>query len=213
MAERTMVGRGDPDIGTIDAAAVAPGLADPVHDGQACFRAVLDAMAHPARIVTLPFRLAAAPPPPLGAAAAALALSLCDFETPIWLDAALRPAADYLRFHCGSPLTSDPAAAHFAFAGDPVALPPLDAFALGTDEYPDRSTTLILAVAALEAGRGVTLSGPGIDGAARLAVEGLSDGFWAERAGLRTLLPRGLDIALTQGDRLAALPRSTRALA
>jgi alpha-D-ribose 1-methylphosphonate 5-triphosphate synthase subunit PhnH len=204
---------GDQGIGTIDAAALAPGLADPVHDGQACFRAVLDAMAHPGRIVTLPFRLAAAPPAPLGEAAAALALSLCDFETPIWLDAALRPAADFLRFHCGSALTSDPAAAHFAFAGTSSPLPPLDAFALGTDEYPDRSTTLVLAVAALEAGRGVTLSGPGIDGVARLAVEGLGDGFWAERAALRTLLPRGLDLVLTQGDRLVALPRSTRALA
>jgi alpha-D-ribose 1-methylphosphonate 5-triphosphate synthase subunit PhnH len=201
------------NTGTIDAAALTPGLADPVHDGQACFRTVLDAMAHPGRIVTLPFRLAAPPPPPLGEAAAALALALCDFETPIWLDARLRPAADYLRFHCGSALTPDPAAAHFAFADDPDTLPSLDGFALGTDEYPDRSTTLVLAVASLQAGSGVTLSGPGIDGAARLAVGGLSGRFWSERGTLRTLLPRGLDIVLTCGDRLAALPRSTRALA
>jgi alpha-D-ribose 1-methylphosphonate 5-triphosphate synthase subunit PhnH len=208
-----MAGRGDFDIGTIDATALAPGLEDPVHDGQACFRTVLEAMAHPGRIIALPFRLAAPPPLPLGAAAASLALALCDFETPIWLDDALRPAADYLRFHCGSALTMDHAAAHFAFAGDPGALPPLDGFALGTDEYPDRSTTLVLAVASLEAGRGVTLSGPGIDGTARLAVGGLGEAFWTARASLRMLLPRGLDIVLTCGDRLAALPRSTRALA
>lgn len=199
--------------GVIDAAKLAPGLADPVHDGQACFRAVLDAMAHPGRIVSLPFRLAAPPPAPLDEAAAALALALCDFETPIWLDAALLPAADYLRFHCGSPLAEGPGGAHFAFSGAAASLPPLASFALGTDEYPDRSTTLILAVPALDAGRGVALSGPGIDGTARLAIEGLGDGFWAERATLRTLLPRGLDIVLTCGQRLAALPRTTRALA
>ena len=54
--------RRDPDIATIDAAGLAPGLGDPVHDGQACFRTVLDAMAHPGRILALPFRLAAPPP-------------------------------------------------------------------------------------------------------------------------------------------------------
>jgi alpha-D-ribose 1-methylphosphonate 5-triphosphate synthase subunit PhnH len=208
MSDRTA-----PDIGTIDASALAPGLTDPVHDGQTCFRTVLDAMAHPGRIVTLPFRLAAPPPAPLSDAAAALALALCDFETPIWLDAALQTAGDYLRFHCGAALVTDPVAAHFAFAGAPATLPPLDAFALGTDEYPDRSTTLVIAVSALEAGRGVTLAGPGIDGTARLAVGGLGEGFWAERAALRTLVPRGLDIVFTCGNRLAALPRSTRALA
>lgn len=202
-----------PEFRTIDTATLAPGLADPVHDGQACFRTVLEAMAHPGRILALPFRLAAPPPVPLSDAAASLALALCDFETPIWLDAMLRPAADYLRFHCGAPLAPDAGSAQFAFAGAPDALPPLGAFALGSDEYPDRSTTLVLAVAALDGGRGVTLSGPGIDGTTRLAVSGLDDRFWAERAALRTKLPRGLDIVLTSGDRLAALPRSTRALA
>ena len=193
-----------------DFAPLVPGFASPVHDAQACFRAVLDAMAHPGRIVTLPPRLAAPAPPPLGAAAAAIALSLCDLDTAVWLDPALADAAPYLRFHCGCPIAPAPALAQFAFATASQNLPPLDGFALGSDQYPDRSTTLIIEVAGLGSSSGRTLSGPGIDGTTLLSVEALPERFWSERALLGELLPRGIDVIFTCGARLAALPRSTR---
>lgn len=193
----------------IDVARLAPGFRDPVHDAQATFRIVLDAMAHPGRIVELPFALPAPAPAPLGDAAAAVALALCDIETPLWLDAGLTGCANYLRFHCGSPLSAMPNAAHFALVSDGRALPALDAFALGSDEYPDRSTTLIIEVATLQAGHGLTLSGPGIAGTARLAVTGLGERFWVERQMLAELFPRGLDAIFTCGARLAAVPRTT----
>ncbi len=139
---------------TIELAGLAPGFADPVRDAQATFRAVLDALAHPGRIIELPVALAAPAPKPLRDAAAAVALTLCDMDTPVWLDAGLVGCADYLRFHCGAPLVPDPGTAHFAFIGDGLLLPSLDAFALGSDEYPDRSTTLIIEVADLQAGKG-----------------------------------------------------------
>jgi alpha-D-ribose 1-methylphosphonate 5-triphosphate synthase subunit PhnH len=191
-------------------AGVVPGLAAPVHDAQATFRAALDAMAHPGRVVVLPIDLAASPPAPLSAAAAALALTLCDIDTAVWLDTSLAPAAAYLRFHCGCPLVAATRAAHFAFLGDAAALPPLDGFSLGSDEYPDRSTTLVIEVAGLAEGSGHTLSGPGIAGSARLSVAGLPERFWEERGALDILLPRGLDVVLTCGSLLAALPRSVR---
>jgi alpha-D-ribose 1-methylphosphonate 5-triphosphate synthase subunit PhnH len=107
-------------------------------------------------------------------------------------------------------MTAERGDASFAFAAAPLDLPPLDAFALGSDEYPDRSTTLVIEVAGFSATRGVTLSGPGIDGSTHLSVGGLPDRFWGERRLLSELLPRGLDIIFTCEARLAALPRSTR---
>jgi alpha-D-ribose 1-methylphosphonate 5-triphosphate synthase subunit PhnH len=188
---------------------LAPGFADPVHDAQRCFRRVLDAMAHPGRIVDVAGTLAAPPPAPLGEAAAAVLLMLCDVETPLFLSQEARAAAAYLRFHCGASLAAAPDEAQFALVADGAALPPLDAFALGSDEYPDRSTTLVLQVAGLSGEAGVVLRGPGIRDRARLAVGGLGAAFWPQRSALQALFPRGLDIVFACGSRLAALPRST----
>ena len=189
---------------------IGPGFDSPVQDAQASFRAVLDAMAHPGRIVRLPRSLPSAPP--LGGAATAVALSLCDADTPVWLDAASAGAADYLAFHCGAPRAATPGAASFVFVADHATMPPLGDFSLGTDEYPERSATLVIEVPSLGAGEGVRLRGPGIAGEARLGVGGLPERFWAERDAIAELFPRGLDVVFACGDTLAALPRSTRAI-
>jgi alpha-D-ribose 1-methylphosphonate 5-triphosphate synthase subunit PhnH len=186
------------------------GFADPVLDSQRAFRSVLDALAHPGRIATLSGP--DVPPSPLGPASAAVCLTLLDFETPLWLDAlaASAPAREYLRFHCGVPLVDSPGDARFAVVADPAAMPPLDAFDAGTDERPDRSVTLIIQVGALRAGRGRRLSGPGIDGEARLDVEDLPSGFWDAVRANAACFPRGVDLLLCAGHQLAALPRTTR---
>jgi alpha-D-ribose 1-methylphosphonate 5-triphosphate synthase subunit PhnH len=192
-----------------DFGGLEPGFADPVRDAQACFRAVLDALAHPGRIVALPAMLAGVPPAPLGVAAASIALTLCDIDTPIWLDRPSAAATGYLIFHCGAPFASEPADARFAFIADASALPPLDAFALGSDEFPERSATLVIEVAGLTDASGAVLRGPGIQDETRLGVAGLPARFWAERAALAELFPRGLDVLFVSGDRIAGLPRTT----
>ncbi|HVJ53411.1 MAG TPA: phosphonate C-P lyase system protein PhnH [Aliidongia sp.] len=183
------------------------GFADPVDEAQLVFRQILDAMSHPGRIVTMarPADL----PPGLGRAATATALTLLDFETPVWLDPAAMPAAAHLRFHCNCPIVPAPEQAAFAFVAEPLALPPLDRFPLGSDAYPDRSTMLVIEVAQLDDEGPLRLTGPGIQHAARLGIAGLPVDFWAARAALAPLFPRGLDLILTAGDRLAALPRTT----
>src|SRR5205814_1750278 len=74
---------------------------------------------------------------------------------------------------------AEPAKAGFAFAVDMSGLPPLSAFARGTDDYPDPSTTLVLAVEALGRGRTASLTGPGIKDTASLALAPLTEDFIA----------------------------------
>jgi alpha-D-ribose 1-methylphosphonate 5-triphosphate synthase subunit PhnH len=107
-------------------------------------------------------------------------------------------------------VADDPAKAGFAFAVDMKDLPPLSAFAQGTDDYPDRSTTLVLAIDALGSGRNARLAGPGIKERASLALAPLTEAFIADLAGNHARFPRGVDCVFVAGGKLAAVPRSTR---
>ncbi|MDB5372768.1 MAG: phosphonate lyase system protein PhnH [Belnapia sp.] len=184
---------------------LTPGFAEPVAGAQACFRALLEAMSRPGRIQAL----AALPdaPAPLTPAAAAALLTLADADTPVWTDAG--PAAEHwIRFHAGCPLVADPGAAAFLLAT--AAPPPLAALDPGTEEEPHRAATLILQVTALDEATGWTLSGPGIETTHRLRAGGMPAGFAAAWAANTVRFPRGVDLVLCVGDRLAALPRTTR---
>lgn len=198
----------------MNAEAVAGGFAAPVFDAQATFRAVLDALARPGRVLALPRR--PAPPPPLSPGAAAIALTLLDGDTPVFLDRRLAEAgavAHWLAFHTGAPRAADPAEAMFALVADPGAAPPLGAFPKGTAEYPDRSATLVVQVATCTGGADAAiLAGPGIDGEARLAPAPLPPGFWEQARANHALYPRGVDILFVGPDGIAGLPRSSRIL-
>ena len=183
---------------------LAAGFADPVLDSQRCFRAVLEAMSRPGRVQRV------APLPELPArlchAAAAVLLALADADTPVWQDAG-PVVEEWLRFHAGCPVTDAPGDAGFVLAcGRP---PAWDSLAAGTEEEPHLSATLILQVAALAEGEGFRLTGPGIEHAHRLRIDGLPDGFAAGWAANRARFPRGVDVIVCAGDRLAALPRTT----
>ena len=185
------------------------GLADPTLDSQRIFRSLLEAMAHPGRIVDVAVELQA--PSPLHPAAAAACLTMLDFDTPLWLDeAAARPdAVEWLRFHSGAPIVSRPQAARFSLIADPQGMPSPDTFDSGTAEYPERSATLILQVQSLLGGTGRRLRGPGIADEARLEVAGLPDAFWTWMAANHALFPCGVDVVLSAGRVIAALPRTT----
>ena len=190
--------------------AVSGGFANPVFDAQGVFRRVMDAMARPGTIRDL--SEAARPPAPLGRAAGAIALTLCDHDTRVYLSATLQKAGvgEWLGFHTGAALTREKVDASFAFfeAGAPLA--PFGLFSAGTQEYPDRSTTVVIEVAGLEGGEPLTLSGPGIRDKASIAPLGLPDVFLTQWMENRRLFPRGIDLILTSGDRIVCLPRTTR---
>jgi alpha-D-ribose 1-methylphosphonate 5-triphosphate synthase subunit PhnH len=184
----------------------APAFVDPVAQSQLAFRALLDAIARPGTIVTLPEPAGA--PEGLSPAQAAIALALADGDAAVWLGGGTVAARSWIAFHTGAPQAAEPSQARFAFADKPAVLPPLDAFALGTDAYPDRATTLAVEVPGLAAGGPLTLSGPGIQGVARATIA-LLDSFWTARAALAEIFPRGIDLFLTDGARVLGLPRTT----
>lgn len=190
---------------------ITGGFASPVFDAQTIFRAVMDAMARPGTVQLA--KVQTQPPPSLSPVAAAIALTLCDHDTPLWLDPALRQTqavASWLGFHTGAPLADTPADAHFALVADPASLIALENFAQGTQEYPDRSTTLILQVASLSAGDGLVLEGPGIDSSAIFAPTPLPRHFVEQWRQNRARFPRGVDLVLAAPEGIACLPRTTR---
>ena len=116
----------------------------------------------------------------------------------------------WLRFHTASPVTTDPTRANFALVSSADALPTLEQFALGTDEYPDRSTTIALHVPSLTGGADLALRGPGINDHAHIAPQGLPDRFLEQWTQNRGEFPRGIDLLLVSGAQVLGLPRTTR---
>jgi len=119
-------------LSPIDLSKLTPGFSDPVQGSQQTFRAVLDAMAHPGRIVSIYKSLS--PPRPINLASAAVCMTLIDFDTTLWAD--LKPGSkgvDWLRFHCGCPISSDPSKAVFALITRNNGMPTLNKFNTGNE--------------------------------------------------------------------------------
>lgn len=180
--------------------ALTGGFADAPTQSARAFRAILDALSRPGTIHQV---TGATPPAPLSPAAGVLLLTLADGTTPVHLagDADTPEARDWITFHTGAPLV---AAEQATFAlGTWDALCPLDRFAIGTPEYPDRAATLIVERPALTT-TGPRLTGPGIETHATLSLPEAA-AFRANRA----LFPLGFDCVFTAGHQIAGLPRST----
>lgn len=208
-----------------------PGFTDPVHDAQRCFRAVLDAFSKPGTAMPLisappPGQLAPGVPASCLSGLIAAALTLCDSETPVWLDAALDTPAmrRHFRFHCGCRIVAEPKEALFSFIGSAKSMPRFCRFSSGCPEYPDRSATLVIAADLSLPGREMLLSGPGISPALHpagfpFAPSALPEWFWEDWAENHAAYPLGVDIMFVDSDaaegsfpRIAALPRSTAAV-
>ena len=167
------------------------------------------------RVVTpnapLPAGRAAEPPAALGRGLAAIALALLDEDCTVWLGG---PLAAMPRSPPGS--RSTPACAPRT-AGPPTSLsrtratlPPLDSLAVGTDEAPHLSATVVLDVRGRAGTARFTARGPGIAGTATFAAPWAADGFletWRRNTGL---FPRGVDLLLVDADAITAVPRTTR---
>src|ERR1700731_2376842 len=190
------------------------GFADKVLSAQSTFRSVMDAMARPGSVQRVV--AAAGAPAAMMSGTAAIALTLFDHDTPVWLDPRMSETSDvtkWLKFHTDAPVVLDSSICSFALIGDASALPALDRFALGSNEYPDRSSTLILQVESLTQGRQYELRGPGIDGTAVLQATIEPENLFERLAINAALFPRGIDVMLVADDAMIAIPRTTRLVA
>ncbi|MBR9862087.1 MAG: phosphonate C-P lyase system protein PhnH [Rhodobacteraceae bacterium] len=181
--------------------ALSGGFENTAHQSATAFRAIMNVMARPGVIETV---TGAVPPKGLSTAAGSLLLTLCDPETGVHLAGELdsEPVRDWLTFHTGAPIVAAPQADFALGAWDDLL--PLTQYAIGTDQYPDRSATLIVELPALTQS-GVTLTGPGIRDSAQLSLPALEP-FRLNAA----LFPLGCDFFFTAGDKIAALPRTTK---
>jgi alpha-D-ribose 1-methylphosphonate 5-triphosphate synthase subunit PhnH len=192
-------------------AELPPGFVDKVLSAQSTFRSVMDAMARPGAVQRIVPMAGTAGPMMRGSAA--IALTLFDHDTPLWLDPRMAESTDvlkWLKFHTGAPVIQDSAIAAFALISDGVLLPDLERFALGTNEYPDRSTTVIIQVESLDLGSSFELRGPGIDGVATLQASIKPFDLFEQLRFNETLFPRGIDVVLVADDAVVAIPRTTR---
>ncbi|QDO97494.1 phosphonate C-P lyase system protein PhnH [Ferrovibrio terrae] len=186
----------------------ATGFDDPVQQSQQAFRALLDAMARPGRVVTV--ETETGHPDGLSPALAAALLTLADLDTPVWLGPGFDTDAvrTWLRFHSGAPLAAKPDQAAFAVL-DAAQMPALETFSFGTDESPERGATLLVQVQSLGGPSLMTWRGPGIKDSISMSFCGLDQSLWRQRAALSIEFPRGVDLYLGCGRDLVALPRST----
>jgi alpha-D-ribose 1-methylphosphonate 5-triphosphate synthase subunit PhnH len=190
------------------------GFADKVLSAQSTFRSVMEAMARPGSVQLVTASVGT--PLPMMRGTAAIALTLFDHDTPIWLDTGMSATIDvarWLKFHSGAPMVTDTSISAFALISEPGALPDLSRFALGSNEYPDRSTTLIVQVASLTQGPAYELRGPGIDGLAVLNATFEPKDLFDRLAINGALFPRGIDVVLVADDAIVAIPRTTRLVA
>ena len=185
------------------------GFVEPVFESQATFKLLMDCMARPGTIGSIEAR--SNPPAPMRPGAGAIALTLCDHDTPVHLSSVMIEAGvqGWLAFQTGALITGERTEAAFAFFEQDAAIPPLSTFSTGTQEYPDRSTTVVLELPSLTDGAELRLSGPGIDGETIIAPAGLPPHFadmWRENA---ALYPRGVDVVLVSGRDMLCLPRTS----
>ena len=195
---------------TLATTAFTGGFSNPVYDSQSIFHALMNTFAKPGSIADITLDIA--PPAPMQAAQGAVALCLADHDTPVLLSKIMRDGivAQWIPFHAGAPVTDLTNDARFAFFASGDEIPDFADFAIGSQEYPDRSTTLVIEIASLEGGQTLTLTGPGIKSEASLAPQGLPSDFLEQWALNRALFPRGVDVVLTAGSQMVCLPRTTR---
>jgi alpha-D-ribose 1-methylphosphonate 5-triphosphate synthase subunit PhnH len=183
---------------------------DPVFDAQKHYRLLLDAMARPGKINTLP-HMSLTPPPGLSATAALIGFALLDADVSFCIEDEDPTMTRYLAVNT-SARPRETQQADFVFAGGLASPELVTRMKKGTLSYPDDGATLILDVESLGVdGQPITLTGPGVAGERTLQVNGLNTALLTALQECNTEFPLGIDLILTDPDfHIACIPRSSK---
>ena len=196
---------------SLSVASIDGGFSDPVFNAQAIFNLIMNAMARPGTVA--PMTISADAPPPIMSSTAAIMLTLLDADTSFWTDAtpdqASRDIEAWIGFHTGSKPAAHMSEADFVIITNPMKLPDLASFKQGSQEYPDRSTTLIVQLNFITSGDQLHLTGPGIRDMTSLSVAFLPPHFIEQWRANHQRFSRGVDVILVDHTQLACLPRTT----
>lgn len=205
-------------MSTVQLSDIGTGFSDIALGSQSVFRSALEALSYPGRPVTLDVTFEA--PKAAQASASGLLLALLEPGAQLWLSPSLvnTDAATWITFHTDCKITPHQHEADFAWIKHWDELPALKSFALGTDEYPDHSTTCVIDIATpttkIANSPALTLMGPGI--AHTSSIEQLAatpaqlEGFAQQWVNNHASFPRGVDIFFATSTGLIGLPRTTR---
>jgi alpha-D-ribose 1-methylphosphonate 5-triphosphate synthase subunit PhnH len=184
---------------------------DKVFDTQKIYRQMLDAIARPGKICSMP-PLDIRPPAGLSSAAAGMAFTLLDSETSFAVLPYAAAWQEYIALNTGAG-NSAVDAAEFLIVEGSKNLPELAEANRGDLLSPEQGSTLIVLVDGIaESGKcaRLTLSGPGIAGRIRMSVDGLHPANLERILKLNQEYPLGVDVFFVDAaGRLAAMPRSS----
>ena len=218
----------------VDLGLVCKGFDDPVRDSQQSFRTILNTLSEPGTLARLDAPNLNHPHETWTEAAWAVAMTLLDGDTRVWLSPSLATpvALASLKFHTGCPITQIPGEADFVFVGHPSEQPEWSSLRQGEAEFPDLSATVVLQVPGIEAvgafdrarGEGAPqrttweLRGPGIEHTRLIQLQHNDQDHWPDRlrdalAANRASFPLGVDLLLVWRDFVCGLPRTTRVAA
>ncbi len=207
-------------MNTIDLSMVCAGFNEPSHGSQTAFRGALEALSHPGRVIDLVPQ--AEIPEGAQASASGLLLALLDADSRLWLSPALATsnAVHWLVFHTNCSIVSNPAEADFAWIDCIETMTNLDQWQLGTDEYPDSSTTCLINVEGFENQSAPTqtlvLQGPGILETQSLTIQGItaqqSSAFIKKCNENNQHFPRGIDVFLCAPQHITGIPRTSKVM-
>lgn len=190
---------------------------DEIFDSQVLFRSIFDGMSRPGKINTLK-SVDISPPEGITRAASLVAFSLLNDDVSVMLAEPNEEVADYLR---GNTAVREASVADADFIigtpGNTLAL--IEPSKEGDPLYPEQSASFVLmledfAEEPVQGGLCLLLSGPGIKGAKKIFVSGISDKWIQERAEKNCEFPLGVDVIMTTEKNgecfVTCIPRTTK---